>query len=148
MKNNNKIESIISKTIVSKWKEEAEFQIRNEKWLQYSSNIARRIYALLEDNDDMNQRKLAAKLGMSPQYISKILKGDTNLSLETIAILSEALGAELIAFPSYKYSVSVTQSRTFFKVIKGNNAIALKANTICSENNVEPVINVYDYAAA
>jgi transcriptional regulator with XRE-family HTH domain len=148
MKNNNKIESIISKTIVSKWKEEAEFQIRNEKWLQYSSNIARRIYALLEDNDDMNQRKLAAKLGMSPQYISKILKGDTNLSLETIAILSEALGTELITFPSYKYSMSVAQSGTFFKVIKGNNAIAVKANSICSENNVEPVINVYDYAAA
>lgn len=92
---------------VSAWKEKAEFRLKNRKWLNYSSNIARRIAAVLEESEDLNQKKLAENLDVKPQYISKLLKGEENLTLETIAKLSSALGVELISFPDYKYSSTV-----------------------------------------
>ena len=52
----------------------------------------------------MSQAKLAEVVGVSPQQISKIVKGHENLTLETIYKLSRALGEELIAFPVYKHN--------------------------------------------
>jgi plasmid maintenance system antidote protein VapI len=52
----------------------------------------------------MNQRKLAELMGVTPQHISKIVKGQENLTLETIGKLSEALQIELVDFPKIKYS--------------------------------------------
>lgn len=88
----------------SGWHEKADYRIKNRKWLAYSSNIAFRILAAIDDNKDLSQTKLAELLNVTPQYISKILKGHENLTLETIAKLSEALNVELISFPEYKYS--------------------------------------------
>src|SRR5579872_2655139 len=88
----------------STWSEEADFRIKNHKWLRYSGNIALRVLAAMEEREGMTQKKLAELLGVSPQQISKIIKGQENLTLETIAKLSEALGVELISFPEFKYS--------------------------------------------
>jgi transcriptional regulator with XRE-family HTH domain len=80
----------------------AELRIKNSKWLSYSSNIARRILAGMEEKSDMSQKELAESVGVSQQYISKVVKGDENLTLETIAKISDALDVELITFPAYK----------------------------------------------
>ena len=95
----------LSQGHVSNWSKEADFRIKNHKWLRYSSKIASRILAAMEDKEGMTQKKLAELMDVSPQQISKILKGNENLTLETIAKFSEALGVELISFPDYKYSV-------------------------------------------
>lgn len=97
----------LSKGQVSNWKEKATFRLKNRKWLKYSSNIARRIAASLEERKDLNQKTLAELLNVKPQYISKVLKGEENLTLETISKLSAVLGIELILFPDYKYSIPV-----------------------------------------
>ena len=89
---------------VSNWQQEAKFRLSNRVWLNYSSQISRRVIAVIKNQSDNNQGKLAAQIGVSPQHISKILKGRENLTLETIAKLSTALGVELITFPEYKYS--------------------------------------------
>lgn len=91
----------------SAWREEAEFRFKNRKWLKYSGNIALRILAAIEDREDLSQTKLAELINVTPQYISKILKGHENLTLETIAKLSEALNVELISFPDYKYMLPI-----------------------------------------
>jgi transcriptional regulator with XRE-family HTH domain len=88
----------------SKWKREADFRLKNRKWLRYSSNIARRVLSAIEDNKDLNQKILASNIGVKPQYISRVVQGQENLTLETIAKLSESLNVELISFPEYKYS--------------------------------------------
>lgn len=75
-------------------------------WLRvYSTHIARRVLAILRENKDLNQGKLAESLNVSKQYINKMVKGQTNLTLETIYKLSKALNTELISFPQYEYSV-------------------------------------------
>jgi transcriptional regulator with XRE-family HTH domain len=53
-------------------------------------------------------------LDVKPQYISKLLKGEENFTLETIPKLSTALGIELISFPAYKYSKPVDESTESF----------------------------------
>ncbi len=91
------------------WSKDADHRLKNRKWLRYSSNIARRILAAIEDKEDFSQANLARLLGVSPQHISKIVKGKENLTLETIASFSTVLGTELISFPEYKYSTSFNQ---------------------------------------
>jgi len=88
----------------SKWKENAKYRAEN-KWLEYSSKIARRILAIIEKKPDLTQARLAVALNVSPQHVSKIVKGYENLTLETIHKLSKVLGEELITFPPYKYSI-------------------------------------------
>lgn len=92
------------------WSKDADYRLKNRKWLRYSSNIARRILAVIEDKEDFSQANLARLLGVSPQHISKIVKGKENLTLETIANISTVLETELISFPEYKYSTSYNQA--------------------------------------
>src|SRR5205085_6857076 len=100
-----KIEAIAVKPN-NQWKEEAKF-IRDNKWLLYSSEIALRILALIENDKELNQTKLAAAINVSRQHINKIIQGKENLTLETIYKLSQALQFELITFPPYKDSYSL-----------------------------------------
>ena len=46
----------------------------------------------------MTQKSLAEKMGCSQQYVSLLLKGGENLTLETIAKIEEALGFRLLPF--------------------------------------------------
>ena len=48
---------------------------------------------------NVSQKELAEKIGVSPQQVSKILRGNENLTLETIAKLEAALGVVLFVIP-------------------------------------------------
>ena len=93
----------------SKYLQNAKFRIENKKWLSYSSNIALRVLAALEENENMTKETLAQMIGVSPEYMNKILKGQEDLSLETIAKLSEALNVELITFPKFLFDQPVNK---------------------------------------
>ncbi|MBR1706445.1 MAG: helix-turn-helix transcriptional regulator [Bacteroidales bacterium] len=45
---------------------------------------------------DMSQKELSDKMNCSPQYVSKLLKGSENLTLETISKLEECLHLDLV----------------------------------------------------
>jgi hypothetical protein len=45
---------------------------------------------------ELTQKALAQRMGCSQQYISKILKGQENLSLETICKIEGALSLQLL----------------------------------------------------
>ena len=89
----------------SGWLSKAQFRSENRRWLSYSRKIAIRIIAAMDDKKELNQKKLAELADVSPQQISKILKGNENLTLKTIAKFSEILNTELISFPNYKYNM-------------------------------------------
>ena len=93
----------------SKYLQNAKFRIENKKWLSYSSNIALRVLAALEENEHMIKETLAQMIGVSPEYMNKILKGRENLSLETIVKLSEALNIELITFPKFLFDQPISK---------------------------------------
>lgn len=105
-------------TTQSNYLQNAKFRIENKKWLSYSSNIALRVLAALEESEEMTQKSLAEKVGVSPQYINKVLKGQENLSLQTIAKLSEALNIELITFPKFLFDQPINK---VFKTISSKS---------------------------
>ncbi|MBP3517229.1 MAG: helix-turn-helix domain-containing protein [Parabacteroides sp.] len=79
----------------SKWREEAEFRIANKSWLRNSQHIAIMMLDKMEKLG-LTQKSLAEKMGCSQQYVSKILKGRENLSIETLCKIENALGLSLL----------------------------------------------------
>ena len=80
----------------SKWKEAAEFRTKNRTWLRYSQSIAMLTADAMED-EGLTQKALAERMGCTQQYVSRILKGQENLTLETISKLETALGLKIIS---------------------------------------------------
>ena len=89
-----KLEQHMSAT-PSKWREKAEFRLANKSWLRYSQYVAMLMLDKMEEIG-LNQRGLAERMGCSQQYVSKILKGQENLSIETICKIEDALEVELL----------------------------------------------------
>ena len=82
----------------SKWREEAEQRQKNKSWLRYSQMIA---ITMLDKMEKLGftQKILAEKMGCSQQYVSKILRGKENLSLETLCKIEEALNLQIVYEP-------------------------------------------------
>lgn len=76
--------------------EEIRFRKENEAWLDESAKIAILVLSELRKKN-LTQADLALEMGVSAQYISKIVKGQENLTLDTICKLQNALGVKIIA---------------------------------------------------
>jgi len=79
----------------SSWIQEAAERIKNRDWLDKSAKIALKVLRALKDKS-MKQTDLAEVLNVTPQQISKIVKGQENLTLETICKIEKALDIEII----------------------------------------------------
>lgn len=79
----------------SKWRQEAEWRQENKSWLRYSQGIAMKMLDKMEELG-MTQKTLAERMNCSQQYISKVLKGRENLSLETLSKIEDALDLCLV----------------------------------------------------
>ena len=79
----------------SRWKEDVEWRKTNREWLRYSQYIAIRMLSRM-DELHITQTVLAEKMGCSQQYISKVLTGKENLSLESISKIESALDMDLV----------------------------------------------------
>ena len=80
----------------STWREEAEWRRENWSWLQYSQKIAVKILLRMKQTG-LTQQALAERMNCTQQYVSKILKGNENLSLDTLSKLEEVLGMNLLS---------------------------------------------------
>lgn len=87
----------------SKWDDLASFLVENEAWLDYSQKIATIVLEKLNSRNDLTQKSLAEKMQVPPQYVSKLLKGQENLTLKTIAKLEKALNISLIHIGESQY---------------------------------------------
>ena len=90
-----KIADLVSESSQSSWKEKVEWRKANKAWLRKSADIALRILDALE-NLEWTKAKLAEKLEVSPQQVSKYVKGEENFKLETLCRLEKVLGVELV----------------------------------------------------
>jgi transcriptional regulator with XRE-family HTH domain len=77
-------------------KESARTRRENREYLRMSQDIALCIHYYLRKSN-MTQKELADKLGVSPVYVGRLLKGGENLTLETICKLQNVLGQDLIS---------------------------------------------------
>lgn len=76
-------------------------RINNRKWLKYSQNIALIVLDEL-DRQNISQKELAAKMGVSPQYINKLVKGKEKLNIETVSKLETALDVNILTIAEPK----------------------------------------------
>ena len=84
----------------STWVLESQKRQLDESWLELSFSIALKVLRYLRANK-ISQKKLAEQLGWSPQYLGKVLKGNENLTLETICKIQNTTGLTLIQVPSF-----------------------------------------------
>ena len=75
----------------SRFTENAQWRKENASWLRWSRQVALAIIDYMQDNG-LKRSDLAKKLGVSPQYISRLLSGTENLSFKSIANIEDKLG--------------------------------------------------------
>ncbi len=75
----------------SRFVEDAVWRRENAGWLRWSRQLAVTLIGYMQDNG-MKRADLASKLGVSPQYVSKLLSGTENLSFKSIANIEDKLG--------------------------------------------------------
>lgn len=76
-------------------------RIENVEWLNTSAKIALNIRTILR-RMGISQVELAARMGVTPAQVTKILSGKENLGLKTIDKIENALGVSLISVPKYE----------------------------------------------
>lgn len=97
----------------NQWRKEAIADSGNWPWMRYSMQIALKVRSKMK-MDGITQCVLASRLGCTQQYVSLILKGKENLTLETISKLESALQIKLMGnissvdnyhsvLPNYQY---------------------------------------------
>ena len=86
----------IAKPRSEKAKNMAQTRKDSREWLRMSQDIALSLHYYLR-KANMAQKDLAEKMNVSPTYIGKLLKGQENLTLETICKLQIAIGQELVS---------------------------------------------------
>ena len=89
----SKLKSHSSET-PSRWREKTEWRNANKSWLRYSQRIAITLDKMEELG--LTQKSLAERMGCSQQYVSRVLKGTENLSIETISKIESALELEIL----------------------------------------------------
>lgn len=79
----------------SRWREDAQWRRDNEYWLKYARYITLQVLRAMEEQS-ITQVELAKRMGCTQQYVSNLLKGSSNMTLETIARLENALSIDLV----------------------------------------------------
>ena len=79
----------------SRWRADAQWRRDNEFWLTYSRHVTLQVLRGM-DEQSVTQAELARRMGCSQQYVSNLLKGSSNMTLETIARLEIALNLDIL----------------------------------------------------
>ncbi len=82
----------------SEFEKDAQYRIQNERWLRWSMSISLKIIDYMQLNG-LSRADIAQRLGVSSQYVSRILAGNINHSLKSIAEMEDALGINLLPTP-------------------------------------------------
>jgi len=88
------------------WEEDAEF-LTEEKILEFTERIIAEM-----DNKSVSKTQLADSLGKSKSFVTKLLKGNANMTLKTMVSVANALGCNLHldlypkGFRAHTFSVS------------------------------------------
>ena len=108
------------------WRERAEWRRANREWLRRSQEIAVRMLDKMVQLH-LTQKSLAERMGCSQQYVSKVLKGQENLSLETITKIENALNIDILVKTRESVSYDIDDSETKLSMIADDENLDYKA---------------------
>lgn len=107
--------------------EKAQRRKAGRGWLRMSQDIALSLrYSLRKMN--MTQKEFAEKMGVSPAYVGKLLKGQENLTLESICNIQEVINRDLVSiYRPYEYNTLLSVSPIAeFKDVKRSDVYSSK----------------------
>lgn len=130
------------------WLEKAKWRKENEEWLDISFKIAVKIMTALKANKvadifPKNQKELSEALGCTPQYVSKLLKGQERLGIDTITKIGAIIRVKLIEVPNKDVSnvlepkSSTTYLHQYPQIMesKDSSHFAYQFNQLMNERN-------------
>ena len=118
-----------------------EYYRTNKKWLDKSAMVAVNVLEALKTKG-LSQKDLAQKMNVSAQQVNKILKGQQNLTFETISKLETALEISLIEIIDFKAAtktldISSTEKRVSPELRQMKKAMPnVKKQTAVYEKNI------------
>ncbi len=138
--------------VMTEW-EKLALKIEQEDWRELAASIAITVITLL-NRLNMSKQQLADKMGVKPQYVSRVVKGHANLTLDTIVKLEKALGETIITVSDPTDIVSAasyfiapdTKWTRFFKVER--NLARTAALDTKRQPKVVFAVNEDDYSQA
>lgn len=98
----------------SGWLDKFLYYKANKSWLDKSAMVAVNVLEALKAKG-WSQKDLAQKMKVSAQQVNKILKGQQNLTFETISKLETALEISLMEIIDYKPVAEIKTSATQIK---------------------------------
>ena len=98
-----KFESLVSSE-VSGWHKDAEERKKQRGWRDKAFHIAL-ILLDYKEAQNLSQVQLAEKIGVSKQYINRVLQGKENLTLESISKIENALGISIMNFTVFSFGI-------------------------------------------
>ncbi len=103
----------LAHTLPERERQQMEYQIENRDWLLLSVKLAMKIRSLMA-SEGISQSELARRMGVTPAQVTKILSGQENLGLKTIAKVETALGKPLFSVDiEAPHEVSIREKLTF-----------------------------------
>lgn len=113
--NSSNLDKLVSKE-TSQWKEHAETRMKERDWKKNSRAVAIAVLSQLKAKN-LSQTDLANAMGVSRQQVSKIVKGQENLTFETVSKLEKALDITIMKISNKLSEENATQIRLpLFKV--------------------------------
>lgn len=128
----DKINAIESDEL-SGWSQDAKWRNENRDWLNKSIQIAIKILREIRRQkpiNGMSQKALAEAIGVTPQYINKVVKGQENMTLSTISRIESVLGISLIQIPINSNTQSIPAQFTSIIPLDRNNARSIGSNRV------------------
>lgn len=118
--------------------ERARERRENREWRRMSQDIALCLHYYLRKSD-MTQKVFAEKMQVSPAQVCKLLKGEENLTLETVCKIQNVIGKEFVTI-SKPYLNKVTVEVQCSTRFSNNAARSESYNTmkIISNNDFLP----------
>ena len=93
-KTEEKLKHLAAQNPPSKWKEKVTYRKENKAWIRKATRISLRVLGAL-DEKGWSQAQLARALEVTPQQVSKIVKGENDFKLSTVSKLEAVLGIQL-----------------------------------------------------
>lgn len=130
----------------SGWLDKFLYYKANKSWLDKSAMVAVNILEALKTKG-WSQKDLAQKMKVSAQQVNKILKGQQNLTFETISKLENALEISLMEIIDYKplaeIKTSATQIKSASTTLK-EEFIIVNVNKDASSTKIPQMIVVHN----
>lgn len=112
MTTHNKLEEVFGSIKKSRWAEEAVARKQSATWINKSQDLALEVLEVLEIKG-WSQKTFAAQMGVSPQVVSKWLKGRENFTLETIGKIEKVLNVDLIEIIQRDNNINTQNEKVF-----------------------------------